>query len=245
MKKLLSIALLAFPVIGVACTETVVNKTAPVGEPAATDPAATSDEAGTAGEADAAPAGDSCACPATCASTTEKGKMVCRPAKAPDDVPTGKVGKFTVGGFEYWQWKKGNNVYGTEGSELAWGYNGEGEPQATPPVLPSEPSRACMAEANKVLNDILAKDVPPELEAFRAKHGVSAFWQWNNDMTGAKAGVEPSEQNSNLWLYDKRLIKWISMTNRDGTCVLPTKADLVKFSVGCLTAFPNCANSIF
>jgi hypothetical protein len=243
MKKLLSLALLALPIVAVACTtETLVNKVPPAAQPAATDPAA--DDAGAPTD-DAAPAGDPCACPSTCASTTEPDKKaVCKPAKAPDDVPTGTVGKFAITGFEYWQWKKGAHVY-DNGASVAWGYNGEGEPQAKPPVLPTDESRACMAEANKVLNDILKNDVPPELEAFRAKTGVKAFWQWNNDMTGTKAGVEAPPEYQSLWLYDKRLIKWMSHTNRDGTCRLPTRADLVKFAKGCITSFPNCYNSDF
>ena len=154
------------------------------------------------------------------------------------------MGNFQITGFEYWQWVKGDHVY-DNGASVAWGYNGEGEPQAKPPVLPTEPSRACMAEANKVLNDILKNDVPPELEAFRAKTGVNAFWQWNNDMTGTDPGVEAPKEYQSLWLYDKRLIKWMSHTNRDGTCRLPTKADLVKFSKGCIKTFPNCYNSDF
>jgi hypothetical protein len=244
MKKLLSIALLALPIVAVACTtETVVNKVPPAAEPAPTDPSLTNDAGAPAD--DAAPAGDPCACPNTCASTTEKDKTaVCKPAKAPDDVPTGAVGKFQITGFEYWQWVKGAHVY-DNGASVAWGYNGEGEPQAKPPVLPTDQSRACMAEANKVLNDILKNDVPPELEAFRAKTGVKAFWQWNNDMTGTKPGVEAPPEYQSLWLYDKRLIKWMSHTNRDGTCRLPTRADLVKFAKGCITAFPNCYNSDF
>jgi hypothetical protein len=239
MKKLLSIALLALPIVA-ACSSTT-SSPAPAAAAAPADPAPPADDA-----ADAAPAGDPCACPSTCASMTEPDKKaVCNPAPAPADVPGGiTIGKFQVTGFEYWQWKKGDHVY-DNGASVAWGYNGEGEPQAKPPVLPTDQSRACMAEANKVLIDILTNDVPPELEAFRAKTGVKAFWQWNNDMTGTKAGVEVPDQYQSLWLYDKRLIKWMSHTNRDGTCRLPTKADLVKFAKGCITAFPNCANSDF
>jgi hypothetical protein len=91
----------------------------------------------------------------------------------------------------------------------------------------------------------LKNDVPPELEAFRAKTGVNAFWQWNNDMTGTAPGVEAPKEYQSLWLYDKRLIKWMSHTDRDGTCRLPTKADLVKFAKGCIKSFPNCYNSDF
>ena len=238
-QKILAVALVALPVLAAACgTETTVVKGAPAPDPVvATDPTETPD---------AAPAEDSCACPSTCQSETEKDKKaVCKPGPAPEDVPSATYGKFQITGFEYWQWVKGAHVY-DGGASVAWGYNGEGEPQASPPVLPTKPSQACMAEANKVLADILKNDVPPELEAFRAAHpAVKAFWQWNNDMTGTKPGVEASDEYQSLWLYDSRLIKWISHTNRDGTCRLPTRADIVKFAKGCMTAFPNCYNSDF
>lgn len=240
MKKLLSIALLVLPVVGFACTETVVKKVAPTEEASPTTPSDESDGGATA-EQDAA--GDPCACPNTCQSTTEPDKKaVCKPAKAPDDLPSGqKIGKFQITGYEYWQWKKDDPYAG--GDEVAWGYNGDGEPQANPPVLPTDQSRACMAEARKVLEDILTNDVPPELEAFRAKHKVVAFWQWNNDMTGTAKGTEVPDDYQSLWLFDGRLIKWMSHTNRDGTCRLPTRADLVKFAKGCTDSFPNCYNS--
>jgi len=244
MKKLLSILLLAGPVVvGTACTtNTVIAKGGDAGT-ASTDPATPADDSMMPVE-DAAP--PSCDCPSTCQSTTEKDKTaVCHPqTPAPKTVSTGTVGNFEITGFEYWQWVKGDHVY-DNGASVAWGYNGEGEPQAKPPVLPTEQSKACMAEANKVLNDLLKNDVPPELEAFRAKTGVNAFWQWNNDMTGTAPGVEAPKEYQSLWLYDKRLIKWMSHTNRDGTCRLPTKADLVKFSKGCIKTFPNCYNSDF
>jgi hypothetical protein len=237
-EKILAVGLVGL--LAVACgTETTVIKGAPAPEPTtATDPTETPDAA-------TEPAGDPCACPATCKSETEPDKTaVCKPAPAPEDVPSATYGKFQITGFEYWQWVKGEHVY-DGGASVAWGYAGEGEPQARPPVLPTKQSQACMAEANKVLTDILKNDVPPELEAFRAKHGVKAFWQWNNDMTGTKAGVEAPDNYQSLWLYDSRLIKWISHTNRDGTCRLPTRADVVKFAKGCMTAFPNCYNSDF
>lgn len=243
MKKLLSIALLALPIVGMACTETVVKKVPP-GE---ASPTPDETDGGATLEQDGAPAGDPCACPNTCKSETEPDKKaVCKPAKAPDDLPAGqKIGSFQITGYEYWQWKKTDPYAG--GDEVAWGYNGDGEPQAIPPVLPTDQARACMAEARKVLEDILTNDVPPELEAFRVKRKIVAFWQWNNDMTDTPKGKEVPGEYQSLWLYDGRLIKWMSHTNRDGTCRLPTRADLVKFAKGCTDtpSFPTCYNSDF
>lgn len=186
--------------------------------------------------------GEACKCPTTCAAPAEPSKSICQPAIAPDNQPAGqKIGAFQISGYEYWQWKKEDPYNG--GKAVAWGYNGDGEPDTG--VKPTDKSRACMAEARKVLEDILTNDLPPELEAFRAKHGVNAFWQWNNDMTDAAPAVRVPKNYESLWLYDKRLIKWMSHTERDGSCRLPTRADLVKFATGCMTAFPKCYNSNF
>ncbi len=239
MKNLLSIVMATLPVVALACSETVVKK--------ATAPAdATGADSGDQADAgNTAPEADPCACPNTCASTTESdGRLVCKPAAPPETLPEGQqIGKYQITGYEYWQWKKKDPYAG--GDEVAWGYNGDGEPQANPPVLPTDASRACMAESRKVLEDILTNDVPPELDELRVKHKLVAFWQWNNDMTDTKAGVEASDDYQSLWLFDSRLIKWMSHTERDGTCRLPTRADLVKFAKGCSTAFPTCYNARF
>ena len=251
MNKLLSITLAAIPVLAaVACTNTIIQKTP---DPAATDPAAT-DPAATAPDAgiDAAPAVDPCPCPnMACKSKTDPTRMVCHPAKAPATEPDQQtIGKFQITGFEYWQWKK-DDPYANEMGP-AWGYNGDGQPDYG--VKPTDQSRACMAEARAVLEKLLTKDVPPELEALRQKTVplnaadkavpiVNTFWQWNNDMTDAKPGVEVPDDYQGLWLYDKRLIKWMSHTERDGSCRLPTRESLVKFATGCLKSYPTCYES--
>lgn len=43
-----------------------------------------------------------------------------------------------------------------------------------------------------------------------------------------------------LWLYQEGLIKWMSHTERDGTCRIPTRDDLVVFARSCLKTFPSC-----
>ena len=100
-----------------------------------------------------------------------------------------------------------------------------------------------MAAARSVLEGILTSDVPPELDALRTKQGVFKFWNWNNDLTDAPPGRVPTSRA--LWLYDGSrgdggLIKWISETERDGTCHLPTRDDLVAFAKACVTDFPSC-----
>ncbi|MCW5836985.1 MAG: hypothetical protein KIS78_31615 [Labilithrix sp.] len=167
---------------------------------------------------------------------------ICRPTPAPADLKSGRtINGFVLTGFEYWQWKKPDPYAG--GNEVAWGYNGDGQPKTG--VVPTDASRACMAESFRTLEAILTNDPPEELKELSEKHGVRQFWFWNNDMIDAKASVKPSKQNSELWLFqgdrgDGGLIKWISSTERDGTCKLPTRNDLVLFAKNCIGKFPGC-----
>ena len=169
---------------------------------------------------------------------------VCKPTPAPAELKSGRyVNGFALTGFEYWQWKKPDPYAG--GNEVAWGYNGDGEPKTG--VMPTDASRACMAESFRTLEAILQKDPPQELKDLQAKHGVQQFWFWNNDMTDAKATVKVPKGDSELWLYegdrgDGGLIKWISSTERDGTCKLPTRDDLVLFAKNCIGKFPACGS---
>lgn len=248
MKKALSLLLSGLPLMFavVACSSSdTASATPPAQEKPAESTDGTEPTDDTGEEAPAEEQVDPCACPNTCASESEPSKMVCHPAPPPETLPASqKIGKFMITGYEYWQWKKKDPYDG--GNEVAWGYNGDGEPKTG--VLPTDQARACMAEARKVLEDILKNDVPPELEAFRAKHGISQFWQWNNDMTDAAASVKVPKNYESLWLYDNRLIKWMSHTERDGSCRLPTRDDLVKWAVGCMETYekdPACYNSNF
>jgi hypothetical protein len=169
---------------------------------------------------------------------------ICKPTPAPAELNSGRrINGFALTGFEYWQWKKPDPYDG--GNEVAWGYNGDGEPATG--VMPTDASRACMAESFRTLEAILTKDPPAELKDLKTKHKVTQFWFWNNDMTDAKASVTVPKSNSELWLYegdrgDGGLIKWISSTERDGTCKLPTRNDIVLFAKNCLTKFPNCGS---
>lgn len=173
---------------------------------------------------------------------TPKGTL-CKPAPAPATLKAQEIGGFALTGFEYWQWKKPDPYAG--GNEVAWGYNGDGQPRTG--VVPTEASRGCMAESYKTLETILKNDPPQELKELALQFGVHQFWFWNNDMTDAKPTVKVPKGNSELWLFqgsrgDGGLIKWISSTERDGTCKLPTREDLVLFAKGCLKTFPLNGN---
>ncbi|HZO15168.1 MAG TPA: hypothetical protein VFB62_17960 [Polyangiaceae bacterium] len=131
-----------------------------------------------------------------------------------------------ISSFEYWPYAEGPPAYP---DEVGWGFYA-GSPEA----------KKCMAASRAQLVEILA-DPPPELVAFREAHGVYAFYNWNNDYTGAFGDQLAPMDYQYLWLYNQNLIKWISETNRDGRCIIPSREELVKFASECINKFPNCS----
>lgn len=216
MKKLLSIAFAIAPV-AIACSSETVTTPAP----------APGDQTATEQPAEPAPEEPTCNCPTTCQNETDPKKLTCIPGPAPATIPDKQtIGSYVVSSYEFWPWKLPEPIYP---DKVQWGY-AAGGPEA----------QKCVAEARKVLVNILAHDVPPELDELRTKHGVRTFYNWNNDMTGAPAKVKIPELYEGLWLYEEGLIKWMSHTERDGTCRIPTRDDLVVFARSCLKTFPNC-----
>ena len=79
---------------------------------------------------------------------------------------------------------------------------------------------------------VILQNPPEQLKKVKEKYRISSFFNWNNDYYGAPEGRNGSER---IWLYNGSLIKWMSGTNRDGSCKLPEKEDLVRFLDRCLT----------
>jgi len=127
------------------------------------------------------------------------------------------VNGYSFSGCEYWPYAVSASPYP---DHIVWGCTPGSSPEA----------QKCMAAGMRRLAVIL-KDPPPELQKVKEKYGISSFFNWNNDYYGAPEGRSGSER---IWLYNGRLIKWMSATNRDGTCKLPEKSDLVKFLNRCL-----------
>jgi hypothetical protein len=154
------------------------------------------------------------------------GTAACVPRPHEGTMPVEEwINGFVLVNYEYWPYGNGNPSYP---DDIGWGF-----------WAGSEPAQACMAEAYYVIRDIL-QDPPQELLDLKEKHDVYAFFQCNNDYTGASRDEMAPDDYRALWLYNSNLIKWISETNIDGRCVLPTRQDLVKFATGCMTSFPNC-----
>lgn len=133
------------------------------------------------------------------------------------------INGFSIGGEEFWPYKEAEPIYP---NKVQWGFEAG-----------SEPARKCMAEGMRALARIL-QDPPQSLLQLREKHGIDSFFQWNNDYTGAPR--DGMGRFRRIWLYESSLIKWISETNKDGTCMIQTKEDLDRFATRCLDTFPNC-----
>ncbi len=133
------------------------------------------------------------------------------------------INGFYIGGYEYWPFKEEQPLYP---SKIKWGFSAG-----------SDPARLCMAEATRSLARIL-EDPPASLKQLKEKHNVSSFFNWNNDYTDAERDGMASMRT--LWLYNNSLIKWISETNKSGSCRIPSKADLDRFAKRCLRDYPDC-----
>ncbi|MEZ4366202.1 MAG: hypothetical protein R2939_07920 [Kofleriaceae bacterium] len=126
-------------------------------------------------------------------------------AAAPTDYEYPDGGQFDLNGTEFWQkWSGGlNPTYDfEEGTEFG---------------------RRCL-QASAIRFETIMADPPAELVSLAADtNWDGSFFNWNDDYSmGTRDGSSAS-----LWAWRTYLIKWISQTNRDGSCYLPT-LDMVK-----------------
>jgi hypothetical protein len=127
------------------------------------------------------------------------------------------VNGYSFGGCEYWPYKVEGSPYP---DHIQWGCQSG-----------SAPAQKCMALSMVALAKIL-QDPPAKLKEFSTKHRITSFFNWNNDMTDAPA--DRGDRKPYLWIYRNNLIKWMSTTNRDGTCIIPTRSDLEKLATECM-----------
>ena len=153
----------------------------------------------------------------------------CVPGEAPPFLSGEEwFGDFVIADYEYWPYNNGNPSYP---DDIGWGFKA-GSPQA----------QKCMAESRKILVEIL-QDPPMELVLLKdtfGTQGTYAFYNWNNDYTDAAGDALAQKTFQHLWLWEESFIKWISETNTDGRCVLPSRQDLIEFADACLPTYPNC-----
>jgi hypothetical protein len=134
------------------------------------------------------------------------------PAPTSYDYPDGNG--FNLGGTEFWQkWSGGHNpTYSfSEGTDTG---------------------RRCM-QAAAIRFETIMKDPPEELVKLKAdSNWGGSFFNWNDDFSGPNAYGDGS--GARLWAWRTSLIKWISQTKKDGSCLLPTRDMVVNAAKACL-----------
>lgn len=86
----------------------------------------------------------------------------------------------------------------------------------------SEDGRKCML-ASAIRFEAIMADPPPSMVELRDNtNWGGSFFNWNEDKT-----VRNWPARAGLWAWTTGLMKWISVTNPDGTCSLPT-VDIVE-----------------
>lgn len=134
------------------------------------------------------------------------------------------VTQFNMNGWEWWQKWPG-------GFEPTFEYE-----EATPAGITCSVASAMRFAA--VMHD------PPEdvVRLLSDTTWEGRFFNWNDDFS------EPNSVGDGdgavLWAWRDYLIKWISQTNRDGTCYLPTYEMLERAAANCLATASGAAGNI-
>lgn len=131
---------------------------------------------------------------------------------APEDYRYPSAEGFGLGGTEFWQrWAGGHSP--------TFSFD-EG----------TEPGRRCMVASALRFEAIMA-DPPDELVRLRDETDwTGRFFNWNDDYTEAFY----DGRGATLWAWRTGLVKWISQTNRDGSCELPTRELVRRAALDCL-----------
>ncbi|MGE3457195.1 MAG: hypothetical protein AB7O24_18930 [Kofleriaceae bacterium] len=137
------------------------------------------------------------------------------------DYPTGAQG-LSLGGTEFWQkWSGGlNPTYSFE----------EG----------TDAGRLCM-QASAIRFTEIMKDPPAEIvQLMETTNWDGRFFNWNDDFS--KASYDASA--AKLWAWRTYLIKWISQTKKDGSCLLPTRKLVIDAAAECAATAENAMGEI-
>ena len=122
-------------------------------------------------------------------------------------------GGFSLSGTEFWQkWQGGHNptYQFAEGTEYG---------------------RRCMIASGKRFEAILADPPQSLLDLRLGSKWSGSFFNWNDDYSQSEWG---DGQSARLWAWKTGLIKWISQTNQDGSCYLPTLEMVEALAERCL-----------
>ncbi|MGE0869860.1 MAG: hypothetical protein AB7P03_14945 [Kofleriaceae bacterium] len=137
------------------------------------------------------------------------------------EYPTGTQG-LSLGGTEFWQkWTGGlNPTYSFE----------EG----------TDAGRLCM-QASAIRFTEIMKDPPPEIvQLMETTNWDGRFFNWNDDFSNASYDASAAK----LWAWRTYLIKWISQTKQDGSCLLPTRKLVIDAAAECAYTAENAMGEI-
>jgi hypothetical protein len=131
---------------------------------------------------------------------------------APDSYDYPRADGFRLSGTEFWQkWPDGHNpTYSySEGTDVG---------------------RRCM-QASALRFEAIMADPPPAIVALRDDtNWGGSFFNWNDDYSMSSWS---DGSGASLWAWRTSLIKWISQTNRDGSCFLPTRELVERAAAEC------------
>jgi hypothetical protein len=89
-------------------------------------------------------------------------------------------------------------------------------------------------QASAIRFETIMKDPPAELVRLRDETNWSgSFFNWNDDYSDPTSYGDGSA--ARLWAWRTSLIKWISQTKKDGSCLLPTRELVIKAAENCLS----------
>jgi hypothetical protein len=133
---------------------------------------------------------------------------------SPESYPRPAVADFFMGGSEYWQkWSGGKGPL--------FGYNGG-----------TEMGRRCMAAA-ALRFQLLMADPPESMVKLQEEtNWRGSFFNWVDDYSHEDSWGNAS--GARLWAWRTGLIKFISQTDTDGSCCLPTRSMMESLAQNCL-----------
>ena len=130
---------------------------------------------------------------------------------------------FRLGGTEFWQkWSGGLNPTYSYYAGTSFG-------------------QRCMYASARRFEAIMAV-APESLASLRENSGWSgSFFNWNDDYSESTWG---DGNKARLWAWRTTLIKWISQTNLDGSCFLPTLSMVEALAENCANRAENSDGQI-
>jgi hypothetical protein len=87
--------------------------------------------------------------------------------------------------------------------------------------------------ASAIRFEAIMSDPPSELVALKDNSNWrGSFFNWNDDYAQSDWG---DGRSARLWAWRTGLIKWISQTNKDGSCYLPTLEMVQALASNCMS----------